>query len=103
MSTPYTSMDGTVYTDTDIMHPNPNDCTHAGANTCPTCDFDRHFANKHRELCPWFSGDCDCGDSSHHYCDKCDGVWCPERGCCDGPGKHQSPYPPDESKEARET
>lgn len=45
---------------------------------------------------------CDCGDSSHNYCDLCDGVWCPERGCCDGPGMHQSPYAPDESKEARE-
>lgn len=46
--------------------------------------------------------DCNCGDSSHHYCDLCDGVWCPERGCCDGLGMHQSPYAPDESKEARE-
>ena len=46
---------------------------------------------------------CNCGDSSHHYCDRCDGVWCPERGCCDGPGMHQSPYAPDESKEGRET
>lgn len=46
--------------------------------------------------------DCDCGDSSHHYCDRCDGMWCPERGCCDGPGMHQSPYAPDESKEGRE-
>lgn len=48
--------------------------------------------------------DCNCGDGSHHHCeqDKCGGVWCPERGCCDGPGMHQSPYAPDESKEARE-
>ncbi len=57
MAAPYVSHDGTVYTDTDIMHPDPNGCSHEGANSCPTCDHDRYYARKHRDVCPWFAED----------------------------------------------
>ncbi len=54
MAEPCVSHDGTVYTDTDIMHPDPKGCTHEGANSCPTCDHDRYYATKHGAVCPWY-------------------------------------------------
>jgi nitrite reductase/ring-hydroxylating ferredoxin subunit len=59
MADPYISWDGTVYTDTDIMHPTSEGCSHQGANSCPTCDFDRYYARKHGAVCPWHEEETD--------------------------------------------
>lgn len=29
------------------------DCPHMNDNTCPTCDFDRYYAKKYPNECPW--------------------------------------------------
>lgn len=72
----------------------------AGKNLACWCPLDKPC---HADVLLRLANGCDCSTDSHHPCDLCDGVWCPERGCCDGPGMHQSPHAPDESKEGRET
>ena len=43
----------------DGMHlwPNGVDCPHSNFNACPTCDFDRYYANKYASECPWSQDD----------------------------------------------
>lgn len=57
VSVQFVSHDGTVYADGDILHRDSVRCSHAGVNACPVCDFDRYYAHKHREVCPWFNED----------------------------------------------
>lgn len=28
-------------------------CSHANNDSCPTCDFDRYYARKYPNECPW--------------------------------------------------
>lgn len=56
MSDKHVSHDGTVYTDIAIMHPNTRDCSHEVPNVCAFCDFDRYYAARHRDVCPWAGG-----------------------------------------------
>lgn len=28
-------------------------CSHRNDDACPTCDFDRYYANKYPNECPW--------------------------------------------------
>jgi len=35
-------------------------CSHINDNVCPTCDFDRYYANKYPDECPW----ADAGESN---------------------------------------
>lgn len=37
---------------TPVWHINPRDCSHANDHVCPTCDFDRYYANTYPD-CPW--------------------------------------------------
>lgn len=59
MAEPYISYDGTVYTDTDILHPNARACPHSNNHACPTCDHDSYYARKHRAVCPWYETETD--------------------------------------------
>lgn len=46
-----------VYVDGMVLHVVNNDCPHFNNHACPTCDFDRYYANKYRKQCPWWVAD----------------------------------------------
>lgn len=54
---------GVVYIDGHRLNPDPRKCSHSNDDVCPTCDFDRYYANKYGEACPWSKADQQRGES----------------------------------------